>query len=241
MAVRYVVVPNHNGPAGSGAVPVATPGDLLAGLQLQTDLQVVNVDPNYTVYQNAAWAPLRAVLPPAVVAGAAARSGDLRALQETDLTGATPALDRGGPTRASGPVPPGSTVYVAQSRESGWRLQVAGTSVRPQPAFGWGMSFSVPAGHPAATATGRPGDPRLAAVLGVASRPDGGDHSLAGGHFRGCHRPAPPPRQHPQRETVRLEWFAPLEPWAPGPARASPLEGGPGTENLEDEELWVDA
>ena len=156
MAVRYVVVPNHNGPAGSGAVPVATPGDLLAGLQLQTDLQIVNVDPNYTVYQNAAWAPLRAILPPAVVAGAAARSGDLRALQETDLTGATPALDRGDPTGASGPVPPGSTVYVAQSLESGWRLRVAGTSVRPQPAFGWGMSFSVPAGHPAATATGAP-------------------------------------------------------------------------------------
>ena len=80
MAVRYVVVPNHNGPAGSGAVAVATPGALLAGLLLQTDLEVVNVDPNYTVYQNAAWAPLRSVLSPAVATGAAAQSATSRAL-----------------------------------------------------------------------------------------------------------------------------------------------------------------
>ena len=64
MAVRYIVVPNHNAPAGSGGVAVPSPGALLAGLQLQTDLQVVNADANYTVYQNAAWSPARSVLRP---------------------------------------------------------------------------------------------------------------------------------------------------------------------------------
>ena len=76
MAVRYIVVPNHNAPAGAGGQAVLTPGALLAGLELQTDLQVVNADPNYTVYQNSAWAPARAILPPAAVpVVAAARLG----------------------------------------------------------------------------------------------------------------------------------------------------------------------
>ncbi|MHB1535179.1 MAG: glycosyltransferase, partial [Acidimicrobiales bacterium] len=71
LGVRYIVVPSANGPAGTGATPYPVPTDVLRGLQLQTDLQLYDVDPNYTVYQNAAWIPIRAVVPPALAALAA--------------------------------------------------------------------------------------------------------------------------------------------------------------------------
>ena len=113
-------------------MPVATPGALLAGLQLQTDLEAVNADPNYTVYQNAAWAPARAVLP-ATAAPVAAASGasSQRALQETDLSGATPVLIGGHADDVQGEVPYGSTVYVAGTQDGNWRLKVGSTSVAP--------------------------------------------------------------------------------------------------------------
>ena len=44
LAVRYLVVPNHDAPAGAGAHPYPVPADVLAGLAMQTDLQLVNVD-----------------------------------------------------------------------------------------------------------------------------------------------------------------------------------------------------
>jgi hypothetical protein len=247
MAVRYVVIPNHNGPAGSGALPVATPGALLAGLRSQTDLGVLNVDPNYTVYQNAAWAPMRAVLPPAIAAGPAATAGDGRALQETNLGGATPVLNIGSATRASGSVPLGSTIYVAQTRQSGWRLHVAGTTIRPQPAFGWGMSFPVPS----ASTSNPPNATSAVATLG-------GPTSL---RLRGAQiaeillwlaavslvvidlrrRRV----KHPAGETVSPGWFAShhADADADGAAAARRRggEGGQGTEDLAEAELWIDA
>jgi GT2 family glycosyltransferase len=245
MAVRYVVIPTHNGPAASGAVAVPAPGSLLAGLLLQTDLEVVNVDPNYTVYQNAAWAPLRAVQSPAIAAGAAARSGDLRALQQTDLSGSAPVLDGGRPTRSSGSVPPGATVYVAQTRQRDWRLTVAGHTIRPQPAFGWGMSFTVPlssipstsgvATGPAAPATlnlppsaGLRGTQVAAIVLWLVAL------ALVAIDLRRRRN------EHPPRETVRPEWFVPLRSAGAGPRRRRSLQGGLGAEDLEGEELWID-
>ncbi len=187
MAVRYVVVPNHNGPAGSGAAAVLTPGALLAGLRLQTDLQLVNVDPNYTVYQNAAWAPGRAVLPPAALPVAAGGATATRELQQTDLTGAAPVLDQGGPTRAQGPVPAGSVVYVAATRQGGWRLHVGTTSIPPQPAFGWAMSFAVPGRFE------RAGDVGAHPVMGAAGGSAGRDPALGCGHRGGRSRPASTP------------------------------------------------
>jgi hypothetical protein len=240
MAVRYLVVPNHNGPAGSGAVPVATPGALLAGLLLQTDLEIVNVDANYTVYQNAAWAPLRSVLSPAVATGVAARSGDLRALERTDLTGSAPVLNRGRPTRTSGSVPPGSTVYVAQSRQSDWRLHVAGRTVSPQPAFGWGMSFPVPSSSPAATNTAAPASLELppnsglrdAQMLGILLWLVAISLVVIDVRRRRI--------EHPPRETVRPEWFVTPRSAGAAPGRRRHLQGGLGAEDLEGEELWID-
>ncbi len=152
--VRYLVIPNHNGPSGSGAVAVPTPAALLAGLALQTDLQVLDVgDTNYSVYENAAWAPARTLLSSAAQVVASQGEGSRRSVQQLDMSGSDPVLTGSDPSSSSGSVPAGSTVYMAATRSGGWRLDAAGKSVAPRPAFGWGMSFSVPAGTGAAAGT----------------------------------------------------------------------------------------
>ncbi|MDQ2726544.1 MAG: glycosyltransferase [Actinomycetota bacterium] len=57
LSVRYIVIPNQTGPAGSGGAAVPVPATLLAGLSLQTDLLPVSPDTSYSVYLNAAWKP----------------------------------------------------------------------------------------------------------------------------------------------------------------------------------------
>jgi GT2 family glycosyltransferase len=143
-AVRYVVVPNHDGPSGSGAESEPVPGQLLAGLAAQTDLESLDVgDPNYSVFENSVWAPARSVLPASALASVLGPPGD-RALQDLDLAGAAPVLT--GPAESTrGSVPAGATVYLAYTRSDSWRLQVSGASVPPAPAFGWAMAFDVPA------------------------------------------------------------------------------------------------
>jgi hypothetical protein len=139
--VRFIVVPNHVGPATSGGRPVPVPGALLAGLGLQTDLQAVSVgDPNYTVYENASWAPVRSTQPTGTTAGAAG----LRQLEETDISTAKPVLTGGSSESASGRVPSGATLFVGSSRSGGWHLTAGGHTVSASPAFGWAMKFSVP-------------------------------------------------------------------------------------------------
>jgi GT2 family glycosyltransferase len=226
-AIRYIVVPNHNGPTGSGAAPVVTPGSLLAGLQLQTDLQVVNADANYTVYQNAAWGPGQALLPAAAIpeATATAASG-ARQLQQTDLTGATPF------TR--GPVPAGSTVYIAATRQPGWRLHVGSASVAPQPAFGWAMSFTVPQGAsgPARLATPAARGLRAGQLVGLALWLVA--IAIAAIDLR--RRRA----QYPPTETVRPEWFAPMAPAGSRSGWRRGVPGALGADDLKGDEVWVD-
>jgi GT2 family glycosyltransferase len=57
LGVRYVVLPNHNAPSGSGAVATPTSAPIESGLSLQTDLDQIALDTNFTVYANAAWRP----------------------------------------------------------------------------------------------------------------------------------------------------------------------------------------
>jgi hypothetical protein len=226
-AVRYLVVPNHNGPSGSGAVPVITPGSLLAGLQLQTDLQVVNADADYTVYQNAAWAPARAVLPAAAVTAAAATGpAAARQLQQTDLTGAAPL--------AGHSVPGASTVYVAGTRESGWRLRVGSTSLAAQPAFNWALRFTPPAAVSGPVRIEPPSAGGLHGVqvaeifLWLAAI------AVAGLDLRRRRL------EHPPTETVHPEWFAPMAPAGSRPRWRPTATGALGAEDLKGDEVWVD-
>ncbi|MGH9121656.1 MAG: hypothetical protein ACRDYC_06875, partial [Acidimicrobiales bacterium] len=154
MSVRYIVVPNHDAPQGDGAHAVAVPTALLAGLTEQTDLQLVSADPDYTVYENAQWAPAVAVLPPAAApAVAATGTAGQRALENTDLSGATAVLTRGRLGNSSGTLGGAASVYVAAADSSHWTLQAGGRKVTPQAAFGWAMQFAVPAGSDQATLT----------------------------------------------------------------------------------------
>ena len=144
--VRYLVIPNHVGPLGSGGRAVPVPGALLAGLALQTDLQAVRVgDPDYTVYQNSAWAPVVSVPATGAAALPGGGSAGLRQLEQTDLTGSTPVMNGGTPASASGPVPSGQSVVVGSSRSGGWHLTAGGKTLDASPAFGWAMKFQVPA------------------------------------------------------------------------------------------------
>ena len=122
------------------------PGTLLAGLLLQTDLQVVNVDPNYTVYQNAAWAPARTVLPPAAVPPAAGgAAGDPRPAADRSHRGSPGAHrrdpDAGSRHRAAGR----QRVRGRRPARAAGGCTSAAPRSSPQPAFGWAMSFAVPA------------------------------------------------------------------------------------------------
>jgi GT2 family glycosyltransferase len=145
-SIRFIVIPAANGPSGAGSVAEPLPDALIAGLGLQTDLQPLDVgDTNYLVYENAAWAPARFVLPPSAVSVAAATSAtSRRAVQGLDLGSATPVLLGAGSPSSRGQVPSGSIIYVSASRASGWRLSAAGSTVGPKPGFGWGMTFAVP-------------------------------------------------------------------------------------------------
>jgi hypothetical protein len=226
-AVRYIVVPNHNAPTGAGAAAVPAPASLLAGLPLQTDLQLVNADSNYTVYQNAAWAPARMLLPhSAVPLAAASGAAAVRQLQETDLSGAAPLRQQSLPT--------GSTVYVSATRASGWRLHQGGTSVGPQPAFGWAMSFAEPAAATGPVQVTEPSSTGLHAgqliqiVLWIAAI------AVAAIDLR--RRRA----EHPPTETVHPEWFAPMAPASSRSGWRRGAAGGLGADDLKGDEVWVD-
>lgn len=145
-AVLYLVVPNHDGPSGSGSQAVPIPSALLSGLRRQTDLVTVATDPHYTVYRNAAWAPAVSVLPSAAIS-ASRESGNAAALalQQVDLSRAPAALHRGELPSERGNAAGGSRIYVSAEQTSAWRLEAAGHQVRPRRAFGWAMSFKVPA------------------------------------------------------------------------------------------------
>jgi hypothetical protein len=150
MAVRYVVIPNATAPSGTGGHAVPTPAAVLAGLQLQTDLQPLITDPDYTIYENAAWVPAASALSDGGAAaaaqpGSAGAISRLRALQTLQLAGSPGVLPGALEGRASGPVPRG-TVYVATGGGDHLTLTVDGRSVPAQRAFGWASRFTVATG-----------------------------------------------------------------------------------------------
>jgi hypothetical protein len=241
--VRYLVIPNHNGPAGSGAAAVPTPANLLAGLALQTDLQVLDVgDPNYSVYQNAVWAPARTVLSSPAQAVASQGIGSRRSVQQLDMSGSDPVLTGSDPSSSSGSVPAGSTVYMAATRSGGWRLDVAGKSVGPDPAFGWGMSFRVPAESDASSATATAIPATLAFHSSVLA-PLGQTVEIllwAAAVTLLCLDLRRRRRDRDDREVVDPEWFAPAS--RPGDYRRRRRMGGVSSdyEELDGNEAWID-
>jgi hypothetical protein len=140
LAVRYIVIPVLSAPQGSGGVALPVPGDILAGLDQQTDLKAHRVDDALRVYENAAWVPGRALLPDDTAAAPGAATP--AASQAAELAAAPAALAAGGPDSFSGPLPANGHVLVSESDQAGWHLSVAGRGAVRQRAFGWAMLFS---------------------------------------------------------------------------------------------------
>lgn len=147
-AIRYVVVPVADGFNGTLDDPVLPPAGLVEVLDDQLDLaSPLTSPPNYLVFENSAYAPVRAVLTPSG-AEASALAGD-EAGTRADLFGAVP-FAPGAPTRgpATGDLPAG-TLHAAVPFDDRWSLEVAGESVEARRSFGEGMAWDVAAGGPA--------------------------------------------------------------------------------------------
>ena len=147
LAVRYIVVPNHNGPSSSGAVATPVPTAILHGLALQTDLRQLTLDPNYAVYVNAAWAPQKALLPTPAIAEVTAAHGPAtgvdqqRVAQALSLGGAQPVFAGAEGGSVTGVLPHSGALYVASTASDRWQLRSGGRTVGPTTAFGWAMVF----------------------------------------------------------------------------------------------------
>jgi GT2 family glycosyltransferase len=231
LGVRYLVIPDR-----LGSTAVATPDALLSGLPLQTDIKPVPQDTSseFTVYSNAAWAPVRTVLPgPAVATASLQGLAGLRRLQTTSLVNSTPSLTGSRPDRALGPVTGGSDVYVAATPDHGWDLKVDGQTIKGTPAFGVGMMFKVPAGVSgrgtltvATSGTDRTAQIIFAALWAlviVVVSADKLRRSRAGS----------------KTETVMPEWFTPLSPHRGRPRRGAAVTNAPV--GMGSDEVWIDA
>ncbi len=139
--VRYVAVPTSRAPAREHAGALPVPADITDALQAQIDLRKIDSDPALVVYENAAWGPMRAVLPPG--AGQASRASGLEAARAAELAGAAPVLpDADGPTAYRGAVPAAAEVYVAESSSARWHLDVGGRGAPRRTAFGWANVYT---------------------------------------------------------------------------------------------------
>jgi GT2 family glycosyltransferase len=153
MGVRYVVVVERLGPKAFAPRRVPAPEGVSDTLASQLDLEEVGVDPALLVYENTAWAPVRSALPESVVPADGDEDVDdpvAEALSQAavaDLSGARPVLpDQNGFTDFSGPVESGDVIYSGTGPFGAWNLEVDGTAIDPQPAFGFGSAFVVDEG-----------------------------------------------------------------------------------------------
>lgn len=147
MGIRYLAVPLESGPAppGAAASPRRGPEDLLAALRGQIDLKLITGGPGdaIVVYENAAWAPARSVLPPDAVA--ASQQGGLATARTTELAGAAPALTERSPTRFTGPWP-GGDLLLSEAYSPRWRFRVDSAPAEHRKAFGWANAYRAAAG-----------------------------------------------------------------------------------------------
>lgn len=228
LGVRYLVVPRYDAPSGSGAEPVPVPGDLIAGLRRQTDLEQIGSDPHYLVYLDAAWVPVRAEVGSGVALPARVSPAELVA---GSLGPPRVALSGRSASTATGTVSSGERIYVSATYAPGWRLLVDHRSLRPTRALGYGMSWTVPDGVSGPAVLRAGGDPLLEAVqwVVVALWVAVAAGALAAGRSGSAGGPGA------DHERAR------------SPASAGDRAGGaggqppvPGSAAVSDEELWVD-
>lgn len=142
LGVRYLALPTSSAPARAGGVTRPVPEGLVATADRQLDLEAVVSDEALAVYENAAWAPVSAMVPPEAVAAFGRDEPVFDAVAPLDLSGATPGPRRTGHLRYEGDIPAG-TVYLASAGADGWELSVDGSPVPRASALGWSSAFVV--------------------------------------------------------------------------------------------------
>lgn len=131
MGVRYVVVPSTQGRDGDArpAPPVA----VRRAMSQQLDLARLRSSRGITLYENLAFAPIRAVVPPPRLPVDSPRPN--RAALATDLTRAVPLADGG--------VAAAGTAFWGEAYDAEWKATGGGAALRHQQSFGWANGFVV--------------------------------------------------------------------------------------------------
>lgn len=150
-AIRFVLVPLADGAVGTLDHPIEPPSGLAEVLDGQLDLAApLSRPPNFLVYENTAFAPVRSVL--SLSGAEASHKAGAASIAQADLSGSIGFPADGGPmtspTSASGNVTPG-TLHVAVPYSSDWHLTVGGATVPARLAFGATVAFDVKAAGPA--------------------------------------------------------------------------------------------
>ena len=139
--VRYVAFVEREAPDGGRRGRRLPAVD--ASLAAQLDLAVSRVEPGAIVYENQAWIPGRAVVPPGTEVPV---DGDdpLDAAQRTTLPGTVAVT---GPRSDSAPAGPGTLLW-AEAADGGWRASVDGQGAPRRDALGWTNAFELEANGP---------------------------------------------------------------------------------------------
>jgi hypothetical protein len=140
-SVRFVIVPVVDGAVSNEDHPVPVPAGLLDALGDQLDLAQLYSPPNFQVYENRAWIPMRSILTPE--GAAASTSAGAESLAVADVSGATPVMIGADQLRAGVAQLPAGTLHVAVPFDRRWHLQVDGRDVPGRPAFGSTLAFDV--------------------------------------------------------------------------------------------------
>jgi hypothetical protein len=139
MGVRYVAVPNRSGPRAETVA--SPPAGIASGLDDQTDLLRLGTDPGIVLYENAAWAPTRALVAEDSAADLPLDSRDpLRAALRTDLAGAD-AIS--GAVTDSSPTGPG-TVLWSEAFDDQWDARARGETLDHVEPFGITNGYVLP-------------------------------------------------------------------------------------------------
>jgi hypothetical protein len=140
-AIRFIIVPVVDGAQSTDDDPLPVPGGLLDALGDQLDLAEQYSPPNFVVFENRAWIPVRSVLTPA--GAEASTTAGAEALAQADVSGATPIMEGIDHLQTGRAQVPAGTVYAAVPFDRGWHLQLDGTDIAGRPAFGSTLAFDV--------------------------------------------------------------------------------------------------
>lgn len=130
MGVRFVVVPATQGRGGGANAPA--PVVLRRAMAQQLDLARLRSSRGLVLYENLAYAPIRAAVSPPSLPVDSRRPN--RAALATDLTRAVPL--------PSGAVAPG-TAFWGEAYDSEWKATGGDDTLRHQESFGWANGFVV--------------------------------------------------------------------------------------------------